>query len=182
MPVVPRLRCNSTGTSNSLALVLSLALRCDRSSFDVLGSSVPQYSSSTPSHLNAKESARGQAVAMCRCCCIATCDTAAVLSHLYLSGGARRANVSAVRTTNNITNADGTLANNQIQAVIRSGRWSAGLQLGFGFRFVDEFNSGGAGSPLQHAGMRSCSLNSRSITAQPVGSGNWIQPVTRMVA
>ena len=62
-----------------------------------------------------------------------------MLSHLYLSGGATARNVSSVRTTNNITNADGTLANNQIQAPMAK-RTLIGATVGVGFRFVDEFN------------------------------------------
>ena len=65
--------------------------------------------------------------------------TTGILSHLYLSAGATARNVSAVRTTNNITNADGTLANNQIQAAI-SKRTLIGGTVGIGFRFIDEFN------------------------------------------
>ena len=61
------------------------------------------------------------------------------LSHLYVSGGVTARNVSAVRTTNNITNADGTLENNQIRAQV-SKRTLIGATVGVGFRFIDEFN------------------------------------------
>ena len=62
-----------------------------------------------------------------------------VLSHLYLSGGATVRNASSVRTTNNITNADGTKANNSSAALV-SRRTLVGATVGAGFRFVDEFN------------------------------------------
>ena len=62
-----------------------------------------------------------------------------MLSHLYLSGGVTVRNASSVRTVNNITNADGTLANNQTQAPVDK-RTLLGATVGAGFRFVDEFN------------------------------------------
>jgi hypothetical protein len=61
------------------------------------------------------------------------------LTHVYLSGGATARNASSVRTTNNITNADGTLANNQIPAQA-SKKTLIGATVGVGFRFIDEFN------------------------------------------
>jgi hypothetical protein len=60
-------------------------------------------------------------------------------SHFYLAGGATARLVSAVRTTNNITNADATTANNQLRAQV-SKRTLAGATVGAGFRFVDEFH------------------------------------------
>ncbi len=62
-----------------------------------------------------------------------------LLSHLYLSGGVTARNVSSVRTVTNITNADATKANNQIQAPVNK-RTLIGATVGAGFRFVDEFN------------------------------------------
>ncbi len=62
-----------------------------------------------------------------------------VLSRLYLSGGATARLASSVRTTNNITNADATTANNQITAQVAK-RMLVGATVGAGFRFVDEFN------------------------------------------
>jgi hypothetical protein len=61
------------------------------------------------------------------------------LTHVYLSGGATARNASSVRTTNNITNADGTLANNQTPAQV-SKKTLIGATVGVGFRFIDEFN------------------------------------------
>jgi hypothetical protein len=61
------------------------------------------------------------------------------LSHMYLSGGVTVRNVSSVRTVNNITNADGTLANNQNRAAVDRQNL-IGATIGAGFRFVDEFN------------------------------------------
>ncbi len=60
-------------------------------------------------------------------------------SHLYLSAGATARNASSVRTTDNITNADGTAANDQIRALIAR-RTLIGATVGVGFRFIDEFN------------------------------------------
>jgi opacity protein-like surface antigen len=61
------------------------------------------------------------------------------LSHFYLAGGATARLVTTVRTTNNITNADATKANNQIRAAVDK-RTLVGATVGAGFRFVDEFN------------------------------------------
>lgn len=61
-----------------------------------------------------------------------------VLSHLYLSGGATARLATTVRTTNNITNADATVANNQFRAQVAK-RTLIGATVGAGFRFVDEF-------------------------------------------
>ncbi|MCX6631657.1 MAG: outer membrane beta-barrel protein, partial [Candidatus Solibacter sp.] len=61
------------------------------------------------------------------------------LSHFYLAGGPSARLVSSVRTTNNITDADGTKANNQIAAPVAK-RTLIGATVGAGFRLVDEFN------------------------------------------
>ena len=61
------------------------------------------------------------------------------LSHLYLAGGATARLASTVRTTNNITNADATTANNQTTAQVAK-RLLIGATVGAGFRFIDEFN------------------------------------------
>jgi hypothetical protein len=61
------------------------------------------------------------------------------LSRFYLAGGATARLVTTVRTTNNITNADATTANNQNQAPVAK-RTVFGATVGAGFRFVDEFN------------------------------------------
>jgi hypothetical protein len=62
-----------------------------------------------------------------------------LLSHLYLAGGATARLASTVRTTNNITNADATTANNQTTAQVAK-RLLIGATVGAGFRFIDEFN------------------------------------------
>jgi hypothetical protein len=61
------------------------------------------------------------------------------LSHLYMAAGATARLATTVRTTNNITNADATTANNQIAAGVGK-RTLIGATVGVGFRFVDEFN------------------------------------------
>jgi opacity protein-like surface antigen len=61
------------------------------------------------------------------------------LSHFYVAGGATARLATTVRTTNNITNADATKANNQIPAGVDK-RTLIGATVGAGFRFVDEFN------------------------------------------
>jgi len=113
-------------------------LRYDGVLDEYWGTDDPNTSNDERSHLNAKESTKARlfdvSVLLHR-----NLGTTGILSHRYLSGGATARNVSAVRTTNNSTNADGTLANNQIQAVI-SKRTLIGGTVGIGFRFVDEFN------------------------------------------
>jgi hypothetical protein len=60
------------------------------------------------------------------------------LSHLYVSGGPSLRLATTVRTTNNITNADATTANNQTAALL-SKRILIGATAGVGLRFIDEF-------------------------------------------
>ena len=61
------------------------------------------------------------------------------LSHLYFAGGVTGRLTTTVRTTNDITYADGTKANNQTPAPV-SKRLLIGGTAGVGFRFIDEFN------------------------------------------
>jgi hypothetical protein len=102
------------------------------------GTDDPTTSNDERSHLNAQESTKARLfdvpVLVHR-----NMRASGFLSHVYLSAGATARNVSAVRTTNNITNADGTTANNQIQAQV-SKRTLIGGTVGVGLRFVDEFN------------------------------------------
>jgi hypothetical protein len=60
-------------------------------------------------------------------------------SHFYLAAGPSVRMVSSVRTTTDITNADGTKANNSIPAPV-AGRTLVGATVGAGCRFIDEFN------------------------------------------
>jgi hypothetical protein len=123
--------------------VLSAELIFNRLRYDGVldeywGTDDPNTSNDERSHLNAKESTKARLfdlpVLLHR-----NLGTSGFLSHVYLSAGATARNVSAVRTTNNLTNADGTLANNQIQAPI-SKRTLIGGTVGIGFRFIDEFS------------------------------------------
>jgi hypothetical protein len=102
------------------------------------GTDDPNTSNDERSHLNAQETTKARLfdvpVLVHR-----NMRASGFLSHVYLSAGATARNVSAVRTTNNITNADGTTANNQIQAQV-SKRTLIGGTVGVGLRFVDEFN------------------------------------------
>jgi hypothetical protein len=61
------------------------------------------------------------------------------LSHFYVAGGPTVRLATTVRTTNNITNADATTANNQTPAQV-SKRVLIGATAGVGLRFIDEFN------------------------------------------
>ena len=61
------------------------------------------------------------------------------LSHFYVAGGPSMRLATTVRTTNNITNADATTANDSSPALV-SKRLLIGATAGVGFRFIDEFN------------------------------------------
>ena len=145
------------------------------------GTDDPNTSNDERSHLNAKESTKARLfdlpVLLHR-----NLGTSGFLSHVYLSAGATARNVSAVRTTNNITNADGTLANNQIQAPI-SKRTLIGGTVGIGFRFIDEFNIK-VTPEVRYTrwNARDVQPQFHTIAAQPARSGNRLHPVTWLAA
>ena len=120
------------------AEVIFSRLRYDGVLDQYWGTDDPNTSNDERSHLNATENTKARLfdvpVLLHR-----SLSSSGLLAHLYLSGGATVRNVSSVRTTNNITNADGTTANNQIQAQV-SKRTLIGATAGIGFRFIDEFN------------------------------------------
>jgi hypothetical protein len=62
-----------------------------------------------------------------------------ILSHFYVAAGATARIASTVRTTNNITQADGTLSNNSTPAPL-SKSTLLGATMAVGFRFTDDFN------------------------------------------
>lgn len=62
-----------------------------------------------------------------------------LLAHFYLAAGATARLTSTVRTTNSITNADGTTAANSVPAPL-SKRNLVGATVSVGFRFIDDFN------------------------------------------
>jgi hypothetical protein len=113
-------------------------LRYDRVTDEYWGTDDPNTSNDERSHMNATENTKARLfdlpVLLHR-----NLGSSGILSHFYVSGGATVRNASSVRTTNNITNADGTTANNTIHAEV-SKRTLIGGTVGLGFRFVDEFN------------------------------------------
>ena len=62
-----------------------------------------------------------------------------VLARFYVAAGATARLASTVRTTNSITNADGTTAANSVPAQL-SKRNLLGATVAVGFRFIDDFN------------------------------------------
>lgn len=62
-----------------------------------------------------------------------------LLSHLYVAGGLTGRTVSRIRTTNQITNPDGSSATNHFSAQPARRNLLGGV-VGLGFRFIDEFN------------------------------------------
>ena len=82
-----------------------------------------------------------------------------------------------VRTTNNITNADGTLENNQIRAQV-SKRTLIGATVGVGFRFIDEFNIK-VTPEVRYTRWNGLTFgqDSHPLAAQPTRSGNRLHPL-----
>jgi hypothetical protein len=113
-------------------------LRYDKVTNEYWGTDDPTTANDERSHMTATESTKARLfdlpVLLHR-----NVRSSGLLSHLYLSGGVTARNVSSVRTVTNITNADATKANNQIQAPVNK-RTLIGATVGAGFRFVDEFN------------------------------------------
>jgi hypothetical protein len=113
-------------------------LRYNRVTDEYWGVDDPTTSTDERSHMNATENTKARLfdlpVLLHR-----NVSSTGFLSRFYLAGGATARDVSSVRTTNNITNADATKANNTTQAPV-SKRILIGATVGMGFRFVDEFN------------------------------------------
>ena len=62
-----------------------------------------------------------------------------ILKHFYVAGGGTVRIASTVRTTNNITESDGTLSNNTTPTPL-SKSTVLGATVAVGFRFIDDFN------------------------------------------
>ncbi len=120
------------------AEVIFTRLRYSKVTNEYWGTTDPTVSTDQRSHVNATEDTKARVfdlpVLVHR-----NLRASGFLSHLYVSGGATARTVTNVRTTNNITNADGTKANNQTAALVDK-RTLIGATVGAGFRFIDEFS------------------------------------------
>jgi hypothetical protein len=103
------------------------------------GGDDPATAQDERSHMNAKENTKARLFDIPVLLHYGNMRESGLLAHFYVAGGATARLASTVRTTNTITIADGTTANNQVRAQL-SKRNLIGSTVAVGFRFIDDFN------------------------------------------